>query len=606
MPPPPSQKAVTRTPLSIDDVAIDFSAVKPSAATAASAAAPTPGAAPAVNHGLLAFMQQQQVDERQRVSDVRAFDPGLQSIAQRPRSVAGVAANRRKKVFGGQPFVPPSALASNVKEEATTAASTRKTEEVRAAHDATPLVQANSDPTAAQDAVDFLISAQQKQQQHCSPSDLQQRRQAYTQELRSFCQRGRASARSASPSASTPSEGPPAAFPSTSTSHTNSLLTQLFAEGVPDIEPWDRWMFAMPRYGDSKHLIVNPLSATQKQIRDAHLNLLHHPVIPDTHYTRHYQYRDLEKPIIQTEYKTKEELRAERRERLKAKQAKNKQERAAAASAAGTLQEGNGSSGGSLLVSSAASRLMHDRLSTKSLALHLFASSVLNPLAADTEVLQQYELRNLEHQRRNHERHVAALPQQIRKRARDQQRYATENPVLRAYRIFPIYAAAHLGKLRHYANDNLLRGFVLYVADCDAVVVLAGGGKAARHLDYWILNKMEWAHPDTRATRLVTVPLMDAETFSFHLPKAQQGGGGRVYKQGKVMEGASAAVGAADKTADSTTATTAATEPVFINVVPSVEEGERFLRQLPAPSSPWVDLSAIWRTAFLHDGLQTR
>ncbi|KPA73731.1 hypothetical protein ABB37_09641 [Leptomonas pyrrhocoris] len=631
MPPPPQpKKPAHRTPLDIDHVAIDFSTVKPS--PSAAAAPPAASASPAVIPGLLELMQQeqqQQADGRQAVSDVRAFDPSLQGVAQRQLSGAGLAASRRKKVFGGQPFVPPSAATTttdavevNVNSKngdvsiATSAlkqtAPIGETSGAAAVPATPPPVQPSSDPAAAaaQDALDFLIAAQVKLQQQSSSSsssgfssDLQKRREMYAQQLRDFCQRGRrplppVDASSSSASATTPpppstSSSATVLFPNTSTSHTNSLLRRLFADGVPDVEPWDRWTSAAPRYGDAKHLIVNPLTATPAQVRGAQLDLLHHPVIPDSHYTRHYQHRDLEQPVLVTvAYKTKAELRAERRERLKEKQAKkqrqqaDKQEMAAADAPTSSLAASS---------SAAARQLLHDRLSTKNLALNLFAASVLNPLAADTTVLQQYELRDLEHQRRNHERHVAALPNQILKRERDQQRYATEHPLLRAYRIYPIYGPAHLGKLRHYANDNLLRGFVLYVAECDAVVVLAGGEKAVRHLDQWILQKMVWEHHDTRAHRLATVPLMDAESFSFHLPKAQppQGGGGRVYKQGKLMEGASA------------TADPAAREAVFIKMAPSVEEGERFLRELPAPSSPWTDLSAIWRTAFLQDGLQS-
>lgn len=614
--PPPSpenkhrqQKPAHRTPLNLDDVSIDFSTVvKPSTmsagTTAGATSAGTMNGVPAVIPSLLELMQQQQQqqqdDERQRVSDVRAFDPRLQGVAQRQANMAGVAVQRRKKVFGGQTYMPADAEMvkqpgsgdddddGNSAVAATTATATTAINRVSAANNS----------AAAQDALDFLMDAQQQQQGSCI--EVQQRREAYMQQLRAFCQRGRTSAQQA-----TSSVAAPAAFPSTPTSHTNSLLTELFADGVPDIEPWDRWTSAMPRYGETKHLLVNPATATAKQIHDAQLDLIHHPVIPDTHYTRHYQYRDLEQPVLQKEYKTKEELRAVRRERLKEKQAKKQRERAAAASAIAALGETSMSkestaaaASSTLQVSSAASRLLHDRLSTKSLALNLFASSVLNPLAADTKVLQQYELRDLEHQWHNHQRHVAALPNQILKRARDQQRYATEHPMLRVYRIFPIYAPAHLGKLRHYANDNLLRGFVLYVANCDAVIVLTGGEKAVRHLDHWILDKMEWEHADTRATRLATVPLMDATAFSFHLPKASGGSaGGRAYKQRKLLESTSAAQLAE--------AEAAATEAVFINMVPTVEEGEHFLRQLPAPSSPWADLSAIWRTAFLQDGLRS-
>jgi hypothetical protein len=608
-------KSAHRTPLNIDNVAIDFSSITASstAATAAGASpSPTTAAVATAVPGLLELLQQQAQqhdDGRQRVSDVRAFDPALQGVAQRQLNVAGAAVARRKKVFGGQPHVPPPST-----ETAKNTAEPHATSQRVEAGVVTPAKAQNTgdgvkDASAAQDALDFLIHAQQKQQQSSSPSDLLRRRDAYTQQLRVFCHRGRTqvvSKNNNNNSSSSKNNGADTlTFPSTSSSHTNSLLTQLFADGVPDIEPWDRWTSAMPRYGELRHLVVHPHSATPKQIHEAGLDLVHHPVIPDTHYTRHYQYRDLEQPVLQKEYKTKDELRAERRERLREKQAKRKQERAAADSASISVADMGAENGSSALTSLAASGILHDRLSIKNLALNLFASSVLNPLAADTIVLQQYELRDLAHQRRNHERHVAALPNQIQKRERDQVRFATEHPILRAYRVFPIYSPAHLGKLRHYANDNLLRGFVLYVADCDALVVLSGGEKAMRHLDHWILEKMAWEHHDTRATRLLTVPLMDAASFSFHmLPSSQSssraGGGGRVYKQGKLVEGATAAH-TDDRAAGEESSKQ---EPVFMNMVASVAEGEAFLRQLPAPSSPWSDLSAIWRTAFLKDGLQ--
>ncbi|CAG9567121.1 conserved hypothetical protein [Leishmania major strain Friedlin] len=595
---PSSTHKPARKPLSIDDVTIDFSAI---ATTSGGATAPTSAASGAIP-GLLDIMatQQQQYDgdggaqyrgggrRYQGVSDVRAFDPGLQGVMQRytsraanaAGSVGGGPARRRKIVFGAQ------------QQQQHASAEDPAPQTPSAAHSVEPAPLSSLEATQA--ALDFLVEAQQQQ---TSAAAVQQRRDAYLAQLRCFCQRGRGADGHGAGSAH--AEAPATAFPDGSHAQTNSLLRQLFADGVPDIEPWDRWTSTMPRYGSisnsggGAHLVVSPLTATVAQIRAAQLDLVHHPVIPDTHYTQHYEYRDLEHPVIQKEYKTKEQLRAERRERLKEKQARA-QQKAAAAPDVGALHDITGSSRGpTVLASSAASRLLHDRLSTKNLALNLFGSSVLNPLATDTKVLEQYELRNLEHQRRNHDRHVAALPDQILKRARDQRRHATEAPLLRAYRVFPIFSAAHLGKLRNFANDNLLRGFVLYVGDCDAVIVLAGGEVAARHLDRWIMHKMDWEHPDTRAVRLCSVPLMDAGSFSFHLKKAR----GQPHKR------ATTAAGKRDGRLDDVDGDDAA-EPVFINMVPTVEEAEAFLRRLPAPSSPWSDLCGVWRAAFLRDGLQ--
>ncbi|GET85411.1 hypothetical protein, conserved [Leishmania tarentolae] len=604
MPPPPplpssaqprsSSHKPARKPLSIDDVTIDFSAVTASSGGTTASRSAASGAA----SSLLSIMgtQQQEHDgdaqhlgggrRYQGVSDVRAFDPGLQGVMQRYTSrassatgfVGGGSARRRKVIFGAQQQQQPSAEASAPKP-------------FSAAHTVEPAPTLSLETSQA--ALDFIVEAQQHQQ--TSAAALQQRRHAYLEQLRTFCQRGRR-AEDGGGTGTAQAEESVAACPDGGNAQANSLLRQLFADGVPDIEPWDRWTSTMPRYGDllnngssGAHLIVSPLTATTAQIRTAQLDVVHHPIIPDTHYTQHYEYRDLEHPVIQKEYKTKEELRAERRERRKA------QQKAAAASDAGASHDATSSDNGltALAASSAASRLLHDRLTTKNLALNLFGFSVLNPLATDTKVLEQYELRNLEHQRRNHDRHVAALPNQILKRARDQRRHATEAPLLRAYRVFPIFSAAHLGKLRNFANDNQLRGFVLYVGDCDAVIVLAGGEVAARHLDRWILHKMTWEHPDTRAVRLCSVPLMDAESFSFHLKKAQEQPHKRTKTTAGKRDGRLQDVDGDD-----------ATEPVFINMVDSVEEAEAFLRRLPAPTSPWSDLCGVWRAAFLHDGLQ--
>ncbi|KAG5488128.1 hypothetical protein LSCM1_08194 [Leishmania martiniquensis] len=595
-PPPPSASKSTREPLSIDDVVIDFTGVVASngggAAAAASRAIPTLldiTAPPPPPH-----QQQQQGSDGdggadpcsggrcyQGVSDVRAFDPGLQGVMERyahkataAGSVGSCLVRRKKAVFGAPQH-------ASVEHQALPPSS--------AAHSSEPAPQSSLETSQA--ARDFLVEAQQHQQ--VSAAALQQRCDAYMTQLRTFCQRGRRAGGGGGGLDDARAEESATVFPGSGISRTNSLLQQLFVDGVPDIEPWDRWTTTMPRYadirsgdGDGAHFTVSSLAAK--------IDLVHHPVIPDTHYTQHYEHRDLERPVIQKAYRTKEELRAERRERLRKKQAKAAAA-AAAASGAGALQEKASNSSGL-----AASRLLHDRLSTKNLALNLFGSSVLNPLATDTRVLEQYELRNLEHQRRNHERHVAALPDQILKRARDQRRHATEAPVLRAYRVFPIFSAAHLGRLRNFANDSQLRGFVLYVADCDALVVLAGGEVAARHLDRWILHKMAWAHPDTRAARLCSVPLMDAESLSFHLKAAH----GQLHKRAKAAGGGGGSVATKRDDGHDSADGDGATEPVFMNMVPTVEEAEAFLSRLPAPPSPWSDLCGIWRAAFLRDGLQ--
>lgn len=352
------------------------------------------------------------------------------------------------------------------------------------------------------------------------------------------------------------------------------------------MEPWDRWAYDGPRYAAAACRVRPGRKASLKGLVDE----VHCPLLPQTFLMRQAAQRSASAaatPAVPMEqrYKTKEELRAERQARLKEKQ-KQKQRDArkkelaleASGDAAAT-----GAEGGSLTLGPKAAP--HDRLSTRHLTLNLFQSSVLNPLGTESKVLDQYEQRFLEHQRRNHDRHVAALPQQILKRQADKKRHATAQPVLRAYRIYPLYSAAHLGKLRNYANDQLLRGCVLWVAKCDAVVLLAGGEVAARHLDRWMLQKMQWEHAETAATRLCSIPLSDCTDFSFHIKKDEDGSGGGGVGQKRGREEPQQ-------------------EAVFMNMVDTVEEGETFLRRLPAAGSAWRDFAAVWRAAFLEDGLK--
>lgn len=559
MPPP----VLKRKPVAIDDVAIDFTAVRTGPSALGGATDPK-----AAHATVLSELTQQAAvasaaaPPLQEMSDVRAFDPRLQSVAQQQVNPG----RRRKAVFGRRAISPSSTSAAP---PATTASM--------------------GDAESAHAAAEFLATTQVQLQ---SRQSLLDRKQQYGAALRQFVQQQRCS-RSTSTPATPPVEVAPLC---------PSLHEEFFADGVPDIEPWDRWTFPMRRYGTVQQLSVAP-AASQSAIHAAKLDIVSHPVLADTYYTRHYQYAHLDHPVVPKTYKTKEELRAERRERLKEKQLKAQQEKAKASTTAGNA-------GGGVTVASAAAPLdgrdtglLHDRLSNRNLTLSLLSTSILNPLAADTKVRQQYELRFLEHQRRNHDRHVAALPNQIEKRAREVRRHATEQPLLRAYRIYPIYNAAHLGKLRNFANDQQLRGFILWVCECDAVVVLAGGEVAARHLNRWILQKMEWESDETTATLLFTVPLKDPATFSFHLRRhsapTRWAAATRTESGRRAVDGAEHRKDAEDDGDGDG----AAAQPVYMNFVSSVEEGAAFLQRLPAPTGPWANLSAVWRTAFLLDGL---
>nr|CCC92742.1 conserved hypothetical protein [Trypanosoma congolense IL3000] len=346
-----------------------------------------------------------------------------------------------------------------------------------------------------------------------------------------------------------------------------SMLDQFFADGVPDVEPWDMWALAIPRYNPS-NVAVN-----------TSLDCVYHPVLPHTHYSRFYLHAHDDQKTVFRLPKTKDELRVERQERLR--KAKEERERAKKFSAQhGQLTVVESTAGSSAaLIAGAPSR---DRVSNRSLCYNLFTDSVLNPLGTDNKVFLQYQERFLQHQRRNHERHVAAIPRQIEKRKQDTKRHAEERPVFRAYHIYPIYGPAHLGKLRNFANDGLLRGFILWICRCHAIVVLTGGEVAVRHLERWMLEKMVWESADTKAVRLMTCPLQDAATFSFVKSKQQKRGRG--LPGGEVEGGAD---GENEKPVH-----------VYMSFVETVEEGEAFMCGMPT-SGPWRDLSHVWRAAIM-------
>ncbi|KAH9577792.1 protein of unknown function DUF1115 [Trypanosoma melophagium] len=346
---------------------------------------------------------------------------------------------------------------------------------------------------------------------------------------------------------------------------TYSLLDQFFADGVPDVEPWDLWALSIPRYGAAN-------------IAGGGMDRVYRPVLPETHYSQYYMHRDEEKPIVMKVMKTRDELRAERRERLrKAKEERDRAKRLARQKQQQQQQEVV--TNGDTLTTTTVT--VKDRLSNSNLRYNLFSESVLNPLSTENKVFSQYQERFLEHQRRNHERHVAAIPHQIEKRKRNLHRHAEENPVFRAYRIFPIYTPSHLGKLRNFANDGLLRGFILWVCNCDALVVLTGGEVAVRHVERWILEKMQWESPETVAVRLFTSPLQDSATFSFVSAKSR--------KRQRALQQRS-------NTGTFVNAEEERNEHVYMNFVDSVQEAERFMQSMPT-EGPWNDLTHVWRAS---------
>ncbi|ORC91194.1 uncharacterized protein TM35_000061990 [Trypanosoma theileri] len=350
---------------------------------------------------------------------------------------------------------------------------------------------------------------------------------------------------------------------------TYSLLDQFFASGVPDVEPWDLWALSIPRYG-----VAN--------IAGSGMDRVYHPVLPETHYSQHYMHKDEEKPIVIKVMKTREELRAERRERLrKAKEERDRAKRLAHQKQQQQQGQEEVTNGDTLTSKSVT---VKDRLSNSNLRYNLFSESVLNPLSTENKVFSQYQERFLEHQRRNHERHVAAIPHQIEKRKRNLHRHAEENPVFRAYRIFPIYTPAHLGKLRNFANDGLLRGFILWVCNCDALVVLTGGEVAVRHVERWILEKMQWESPETVAVRLMTSPLQDAATFSFVSAKSRK----------RALQQKNNTVPAGNSNSGSGEQETG--EHVYMNFVDNVRDAERFMQSMPT-EGPWRDLTHVWRAS---------
>eukprot|EP00796_Vickermania_ingenoplastis_P010710 gene10710-7441_t len=516
----PSLHRMSRRPIRLDDAEIDF----------ATATAPTSAATPLSVEALLGHGTAPEAPK----AAPTAVDPRLQNYVASKARLGGI--RRRRGFFteaATQPQHPVSAETSEAVQAALENVTQRKTP--------------------------------------------QQRRDAFEAQARELCQAGPCRS-----SSSSTEKGSTQALPSLS--FVDDLL-----ESVPDVEPWDRWALTAPRY-DRRALViptaavtymhastastpgsssVEPnavvLSAnTRAAAAKAGVDLVHIPVIPDSLYTRYYQFERRAGPPPPPPPKTKEEKRQERREKQRQRQLDLKRRREAG-------------------------EKIKDRLSKRNLLeKRMVEQSVLNPLATDTVVLSQYAERFYEHQRMNFERHMAALPHQIAKRALDAKRHAEENPVLRCYRIFPVYSARHLGMLRNMANDNRLRGFFAWTAEVEAVVVLAGGEVAARHLDRWILHKTAWESDETTAVRVCSIRLQSAAQFSFH---ARPG-----PKRPREAEGEGEAEGEAEAEGR---------EAVFLAFFDSVEETCRFFAQgQPATTagrpgqphpSPWSSLLGLWR-----------
>lgn len=434
-----------------------------------------------------------------------------------------------------------------------------------------------------------------------------------------------------------------------------SLLESYWTNGIPDVEPWDRWVLTAPRY-DRQALVMSsaslmwmreasgtphtatmalatpsasstagmdmdggggplkPRTATtlaltppsRAMATKAGLDRLYFPYLAPSYYMTYYASHaapgngegtssSASTSLPPNLPKTKEERRAERKEKARLRQLEEKKKREAGIK-------------------------VEDRLSNRNLLVNMLGNSVVNPLGAEIKILSQYEQRFLEHQRRNFERHMAALPHQIWKREKDAQRHAEERPVLRCYRIYPIPRPQHLGKLRNFANDQRLRGFIVWTAEIEAVVVLVGGEVAARHLDHWILNKMVWEYEHTRAERVCSIPLNHYQEFSFY---AQQGasllsGNSREAKRKRargdgtgeeeVPDDEDPLVAAYEKEEEEKRKAEGR-EFVFLTFSSSIEETLRFFAD-KQPSSvsgpvgklhpaPWGSLLGLWRAACL-------
>ena len=343
----------------------------------------------------------------------------------------------------------------------------------------------------------------------------------------------------------------------------------LFQDGVPDVEPWDSRL--VPIVG--KYAVDGSVRANDTSIGDTVFHPAAFSVVPV-------------QPPAPTEYrlvKTQDELRADRRERLRQKQA---QEAAMKKSSAGGPQH-------------------KDKLSLNRVNMDQLPGYALNPLRADEAVRAEVTERNLEHLRRNYENKIAALPHQIVKKEVDDWRDATKNSSLQVFHVFPTNPDASdcVNRLRNFANekDARMRGFLLWTARTDLLIVLCGGEKPMRHVSKWIFQ-MRWgqagtdnqhaqvtssAHPTSdpsqyprkpEVTHCFTSRLSCLSEFSFHLPKRAAEDTPRTIEQLKALE--------------------QTLEPVFVKMVDTAKEADVFMRQQQPAYGPLSSLLPLWRSAF--------
>jgi hypothetical protein len=252
------------------------------------------------------------------------------------------------------------------------------------------------------------------------------------------------------------------------------MVERLFSHGVPDAEPWDRSFLVVPRYMAS-------IANVKSEINDH----VYHPLLQPNPFWAALQ--DHEESSVRL-VKTKEEYRRERRERAIQRQELRKQ------------------------------RQQHPQEQAQTTAPIRAAHLALNPIAAQNERDEKRSRNIQEHEERNLLRHLDAVPRQIQKRELDAIRYASEDPVFAAYRVYPVTSHDQVNQLRVFANDNKLHGFFQWVAKQDLFIVLCGGSKAMRHLHRWILEKMVWkttSNEHVRKIRICEVPLNAIGDFSF-------------------------------------------------------------------------------------------
>lgn len=251
------------------------------------------------------------------------------------------------------------------------------------------------------------------------------------------------------------------------------------------VEPWDlAFEVDVPPPATTSH---GTSSSSQRlplwlDIARCH-NLLHHPIIPVHGFIEDERRAEVEATTSggMKMIKTKEEIRAERRkaaqEKLEAARKEAAAKKAATSSSNGQTQQTH----------------HEDQLRWKNLTDASRVQQLINdPHALQETIEQQYRERYEKHMRENYNRHVEALPQQAAKKISDMWRKAEERPRIHVYRVPKARNVHCVNRLRNFANDSKLRGFFLWIAEEELLVVLAGGDVAMRHLDRWIVEKMEW------------------------------------------------------------------------------------------------------------------